>query len=124
MQTLLHSDPHTHGGHAMSEHFAAVAKAALGRFGERVTRVEAHLSDASGAASSGASDIHCTLQARVIGAEAVVVKDRAGNAHQAIEGALRKLKRAVGAAVAKQDPRRQSKQADAADADALDEASL
>ena len=121
MQILLHSDPHIHGSQGMSEHFASVAKDALGRFGERVTRVEAHLSDANGAASSNATDIHCMLEARVIGAEPVVVKDQAGNAHQAIEGALRKLKRAIGAAVAKLDPRRPSKQAVAAVAGAQDD---
>ena len=121
MQILLHCDPHTHGSQAMAEHFAVVAKAALGRFGDRVTRVEAHLSDVNGAASSNAADIHCTLEARVIGAEAVVVKDQAGNAHQAIEGALRKLKRAVGAAVARQDPRRPRQAGAAAVVGALDE---
>jgi len=121
MQVLLHSDQHTNGSKAMSEHFVSVANDALGRFGECVTRVEAHLCDVNGTASSNATDIHCTLEAQVIGAESVIVKDQAGNAHQAIEGALRKLKRAIGAAVAKQDPRRPSKQAVAVVAAALDD---
>ena len=121
MQVLLHSDQHTDGSQAMAENFVSAANAALGRFGERVTRVEAHLSDANGTASSNATDIHCTLEAQVIGAEPVIVKDQAGNAHQAIEGALRKLKRAIGAAVAKLDPRRPSKQAVAVIAGVLDE---
>jgi ribosome-associated translation inhibitor RaiA len=105
MQVLLHSDPHTDGSQAMAGHLQTVVNAGLGRFGERITRVEAHLSDADGAAKAGAESIHCTLQAQLVGQDAVVVKDSAGNAHQAIEGALRKLKRAVGAALGKHDPR-------------------
>lgn len=89
----------------MAEHLQTVVKDALGRFGERVTRVEAHLSDANSQAKTGAQNIHCTLEARVVGEEAIVVKEEAGNAHQAIEGALRKLKRAVGAAIEKHHPR-------------------
>lgn len=105
MQILLHSGPNTDGSHGMAEHLDAVVKAAMGRFGERVTRVEAHLSDVDGQTKSSVADIHCTLEARLLGLDAVVVKEQAGNAHQAIEGALRKLKRAVGEAIAKHEPR-------------------
>jgi len=107
MQIHLHSDPNTDGGHLMAEHFATVVNAAMGRFGERVTRVEAHLSDVNGQAKSSGDDIHCTLEASLKGLDAIVVKEHAGNAHQAIDGALRKLKRAVGAEIAKHDPRAQ-----------------
>jgi hypothetical protein len=41
-----------------------------------------------------------------VGLESVVVKDQAGNAHQAIRGAASKLKRAVATALEKHDPRR------------------
>lgn len=103
MQVLLHSDPNTDGGHGMAEHLSKVVQDALGRFGERVTRVEAHLSDASSQAKAGSHDIHCTLEARLVGFDAVVVKDHAGNAHQAIDGAVRKLKRAVASELDKHD---------------------
>ena len=124
MQVLLHTDPNTHGGHLMAEHLASVVKEAMSRFGERVTRVEAHLSDANGQAKTSNSDIHCTLEARLVGLEPIVVKDHADNAHQAIDGAVRKLKRAVSAEIAKHDDRNQRSRsevpaaADDADADA------
>lgn len=105
MQVLLHTDPNTNGSSLMAEHLEVVVKGSLGRFGERVTKVEAHLSDSNSQAKAGASDVHCTLEARLVGEEAIVVKEQAGNAHQAIDGALRKLKRAVGAAIEKHDPR-------------------
>ena len=105
MQILFHSDPNTDGGHLMAEHLQKVVQDAMARFAERVTRVEAHLSDINSQAKSSDDDIHCTLEARLVGLDAIAVKDQASNAHQAIEGAVRKLKRAVGTALAKHDPR-------------------
>jgi len=107
MHILLHSDSHTDGGHLMAEHLNKVVQDAMARFSERVTRVEAHLSDVNGQAKTGEGDIHCTLEARLVGHDAIVVKDHADNAHQAIDGAVRKLKRAVGTELAKHDSRRQ-----------------
>lgn len=105
MQVLLNTDPHTDGRHEMAQHLQTVVKDALDRFGQQVTRVEAHLSDANSQAKSSDDDIHCTLETRLVGLDAIVVKDHANNAHQAIEGAMRKLKRAVGAELAKRDTR-------------------
>jgi ribosome-associated translation inhibitor RaiA len=105
MQVLLQADPNTDGSHKMQAHLDAVVKDALGRFGERITRVEAHLSDAHSALKTSPDDIHCTLEAHVVGMGPVVVKDHAGNAHQAIDGAVRKLKRAVTSEIEKHDPR-------------------
>ena len=105
MQVLLHADPNTDGSRLMADHLESVVKRALGRFGERITRVQAHLSDVNSQAKAGADDIHCTLEASVVGLEPIVVKDHAGNAHQAIDGAARKLERAIGAALEKRDPR-------------------
>jgi len=105
MQILLHTDPNTDGSHGMADHLKKVVSDAMTRFGERVTRVEAHLSDVDSLAKSSPDGVHCTLEARLLGLEAIVVKSHAGSAHQAIEGAVRKLKRAVGEAIAKHDPR-------------------
>ena len=105
MQILLQSDPNTDGSQLMADHLSEVITQAMGHFGERITRVEAHLSDVNSQARSSADDIHCTLEARLVGLDAVVVKHQAGNAHQAIDGAVRKLKRAVETQVEKHDPR-------------------
>ena len=105
MQILLQSDPNTDGSQAMADHLKVVVAQAMGHFGERITRVEAHLSDVNSQAWSSADDIHCTLEARLVGLDAVVVKHQAGNAHQAIDGAVRKLKRAVESQIEKHDPR-------------------
>ena len=107
MQILLHADPHTDSSQLMADHLKQVVQTAMTRFGERITRVEAHLSHIHSQAKSSDDGIHCTLEARLTGQDAIVVKHHAGNAHQAIEGAVRKLKRAVGSDIAKHDPRSQ-----------------
>ncbi|MDY0747703.1 HPF/RaiA family ribosome-associated protein [Paucibacter sp. R3-3] len=88
----------------MTEHFGAVVKETLGHFGERITRVEAHLSAADGRAKSSEDKVHCVLEARLAGSENVVAKNHAGNAHQAIDGAVRKLHRAIDTQLGKLGP--------------------
>ena len=51
-------------------------------------------------------EIYCTLEATLVGTDAVVLKDDAGAAHQAIREAIGKLKRAVASMLAKHDPMR------------------
>ncbi len=122
MQILLHTDPNTDGSHAMAEHLQTVVADAMGHFGERIMRVEAHLSDANSASRTSGDDIHCTLEARLVGLVPVVVKDSAGNAHQAIDGALRKLRRAVESEIGKHDPRGHRAKTDGAGGDHSPEA--
>lgn len=105
MQVLLNTDSNTDGRHEMSEHLESVVQDAMDRFAEHVTRVEAYLSDANSQAKGGPDQIHCTLEARLSRHEPVVVKDHAATAHQAINGAAAKLKRAVANVLGKHDPR-------------------
>ena len=106
MQVFLNTDHHVDGRHKMAEHLTTVVKDALGRFGEQITRVEAHLADAISHVKTNPDEIQCTLEARLVGLEPVVVKDRSGNAHQAINGAVGKLKRAISTVLEKRDPSR------------------
>lgn len=113
MQVFLNTDPHTDGRHEMAEHLSSVVKDALGRFGEHITRVEAHIADENSHVKASPNEIQCTLEARLVGLEPVVVKDRAGNAHQAIQGAVGKLKRAIATVLEKHDPRHNTSLPDA-----------
>jgi ribosome-associated translation inhibitor RaiA len=106
MQVLLNTDHHVDGRQEMGDHLSTVVKDALHRFGDHITRVEAHLSDANSHVKATPDEIHCTLEARIAGQEPVVVKDHAATAHQAITGAVAKLKRAVTTVFEKHDPRR------------------
>ena len=114
MQVLLHADANTDGRQAMSDYLQSVVTEALGHHGDRITRVEAHLSDSNGSAKTHADDeIHCTLEARLIGLASVVVAERARTAHQAIHGAVRKLESAVEGTIEKHDPRHKARLTDA-----------
>ena len=108
MQVLLNTDTNVDGRHEMAEHLEKVVNDAMGRFGEHITRIEAHLSDANSLAKAGPDEIHCTLEARLVHRDPLVVKDHAATAHQAINGAVAKLKRAVTTAITKHDARHAS----------------
>ncbi|MCV2350461.1 HPF/RaiA family ribosome-associated protein [Paucibacter sp. Y2R2-4] len=118
MQVLLHSDTHIAATQLTSDHLSALAKEQLDRFGDRITRVEAHLSDVKGHAKTADQAVLCSLEARLKGMEPLVVKEEAGNIHQAIDGAMRKLKRALATALEKQEPRGNGKPGLVADLDA------
>ncbi len=105
MQVLLNTDTHIDGRHRMAEYLETLAKDTLGRFGDHLTRVEAHVTD-SNHVKTHPDEIHCTLEARLSGYEPVVVKDHANNPHQAINGAMVKLKRAVATVIDKHDNKR------------------
>lgn len=68
--------------------------AILGRFGEKMTRVEARLSDIS-THKMGQADIRCLLEARLAGRKPVAVSHRDDSVEQAVTGAAEKLKRAL-----------------------------
>ena len=108
MQVLLNTDSHTDGRQSMSDYLKAELQDVLGHYGEHLTRVEAHLSDAKDSTKVSGSQIQCSLEARVAGLDPVVVKEAAGTAHQAIHGAIRKLERAVGSHLNRHDPRRKA----------------
>ncbi len=50
MQVLLHTDSHISGSQKLTRLAESIVEGALGRFGERTTRVDVHLSDESSAA--------------------------------------------------------------------------
>jgi len=104
MQVLLNSDTLIKDHRAMTSYLETVLAASLSHFGERVLRVDAHLSDDNSAAKADVDDIHCTLEAQLTGMAPVIAKDRAATTHQAIQGAAGKLERALTHATGKREP--------------------
>ena len=104
MEVIVNGDPHIDGRQAMSDLLASDVEEALCHYGERITRIEASLTDANGSDESGPADIHCTLETRLVGSDPIVVADHAVTAHQAVEGALRKLERALACAFEQRSP--------------------
>ena len=66
----------------------------LARFEERITDVEIHVSDVNGP-RGGASDLRCTMEARVNGIQPVAVADNGATVDRAIMGATKKAVRAL-----------------------------
>jgi ribosome-associated translation inhibitor RaiA len=118
MQVLLNTDPQLDGRHKMAEHLDTIVREALSRFDEQITRVEAHVAEAGDHASATPGDVICTLEARLVGLEPVVVKDHAATPHQAMHDAVAKLKRAVGTVLDKHDRKRGNARIGDVDADA------
>ena len=66
----------------------------LARFEGRITDIEVHVSDINGP-RGGASDLKCTLEARVNGVAPVAVADHGSTVDRAILGAAKKAARAL-----------------------------
>ncbi|WP_291010700.1 HPF/RaiA family ribosome-associated protein [Hydrogenophaga sp.] len=90
MKIQLNTDVHTDGTEALAAQVSATVEQALARFDEYVTRVEVHLSDASGS-KSGQRDHRCMLEARLKDRQPVAVTDQAASLDQAVHGAAQKL---------------------------------
>jgi hypothetical protein len=105
MQILLNTDPHIDDREAMQEHLESAVQEMLGQFGDRITQVEAYLSEANGSALAGPSDGYCTLEVRLVEHEPVVTRHHANSVRQALHGALRKLGCVLASEFEKQDHR-------------------
>lgn len=71
-----------------------IVEDALGRFEERITRVEMHLSDEN-ATKGGPGDKRCLLEARLKGQKPLAVSNLASSFILAVEGAAEKLARTI-----------------------------
>jgi ribosomal subunit interface protein len=98
MQININTDKTIQRGQGLEEHVETVVNAAVGRFGEHITRVEVHLSDENSQKSADGGN-RCLLEARVTGYQPIAVSNHDKNLHLAISGAADKLKRAIDSAL-------------------------
>jgi len=92
MLVQVNTSSNTHGSADLSLRVEGIVAASLDRFGERITRVEVHLSDENGDKSHGA-DKKCVLEARPANMQPMTVTDVAATFDQAVEGAARKMEK-------------------------------
>jgi len=69
----------------------AAIEAGLSRYNERLTRVEAHLSDVNG--PKGGIDCRCALEARAAGRQPLAVSNVGSTPDAAVKGAVEKMGR-------------------------------
>lgn len=67
----------------------------IGRFADRVTRVEVHFSDVNGVSKSGPPDKRCLLEARPSGRDPIAIEAVAESFYAAASDAAGKLGRAL-----------------------------
>jgi len=79
---------------ALDNHVREQVGHELKRFSERLTRVEAYLSDEN-AGKGGPNDRRCVLEARPRGMEPIVVRDAGDDIFLVVRNTARKLERAL-----------------------------
>jgi hypothetical protein len=90
----IRTDGNIQGSEQLSDRVKAIVHTALDRFGERIRRIDVHLSDEIGN-KSGHDDKCCMIEARRDGREPIVVTHRESTMDQAIHGAVHSLKHSI-----------------------------
>lgn len=80
---------------ALETHVEEQLQAAVGRFAERLTRIEVHISDENSPTKHGADDKRVLLEARPAGRKPVTVEERTDDLYSAVKGAVTKLQRVL-----------------------------
>ena len=104
MLIAVRTDGNIKGSEQSSDEIKAVVHAALDRYGDRIRRVDVHLSDASGH-KTGRVDKCCMIEAHRDGREPIVVTHQESTMDQAIHGAIHNLKKSVVSAFGKESTR-------------------
>ncbi len=91
MNIQFNTDHNIEGSEAMQTALSEVIAKKMNRYTEQISRLEVHLTDENGA-KQGPNDKKCTIEARLEGMKPVAVTAHANNHHQAVDGAVEKLK--------------------------------
>lgn len=91
MQVQVRTDNHIHGSAELTRQVETLVEDAFGRFGNRITRVEVHLTDEASATKNRDDDKRCVMEARLAGQQPVAVTHHANTVEQALDGASEKL---------------------------------
>lgn len=95
MQILVNTDNNIRGTAELHARVSAVVEDSLGRFGDRITRVEVQLTDENSSQKTGDNDMRCALEARVAGHQPIAVTHLAPTLEEAVDGACDKLQRTL-----------------------------
>jgi ribosome-associated translation inhibitor RaiA len=103
MQVQLNTDNNVVGSTELALQLEGEVHAALGRFADRITRVEVHITDLNSDNKTGGDDKRCMLEARLSGRQPMSASHEAASVSMAIEGACDKLARALDRLLGKLD---------------------
>jgi ribosome-associated translation inhibitor RaiA len=105
MHIQVNTDNHIRGSKKLTDQVEDVIEDVLGRFADRITRVEVHLTDENSSAKTADDDIKCVIEARVAGLKPIVAHDQSGALEEALVGAAEKLARALDRALGRMEDR-------------------
>lgn len=105
MQIQVNTDNQIDGTAAMISYCQAIVQDKLERFGDRITRVEVHLTDVNGRKKAGGNDKRCLLEVRLAGLQPISVTDHGNTQDQALRGAVGKMQSLIDSTLGKLDPR-------------------
>ena len=94
MHIQVNTDNNITGSEELTSRYTSVVEKGLMRFSDRITRVEAHLSDTNSHKQGGA-DKRCVLEARLNGLDPIAVSHQAESLDLAVNAATDKMKRAL-----------------------------
>ena len=94
MHIEVRTDHHIRGSEALTTSIQSTVEATLGRFDDRITRIDVHLNDENGP-KKGGEDIKCTMEARLVGLKPAAVTHHAAQLEDAVAGAAEKLLRLI-----------------------------
>lgn len=95
MKIQVNTGNHVEGGEELTRQVEGVVEGALGRFSDRITRVEVHLTDQNGSQKSSDSDKRCIMEARLAGMQPIAVSAEGSSLGQALDGAADKLEKTL-----------------------------
>lgn len=101
MKIQVRSDNHIAGHQPLLDQVSENVQGILGRFGDRITRVEVHLSDVNGRKVTP-DDRRCLIEARVEGRPPMTASAEASSLLAAVNEAAEKLARIIDSDLAKQ----------------------
>jgi ribosome-associated translation inhibitor RaiA len=102
MQIQVNHGNHVRLGADVEQRFADIIRDTLDRFGDRITRIEMHLTDEN-AGKHGESDKRCMLEARLANLQPIAVNHSAHSWQLAFDGALEKLEHALAHTIGKRE---------------------
>ena len=93
MQIQVNTDNHIQGDARLIEYVEGIVTDALDRFGDRITRVEVHLTDQNSRNKAGGNDKRCVLEARLSHKQPVSVSHDADTVKESLHGAADKMEK-------------------------------
>jgi ribosome-associated translation inhibitor RaiA len=95
MQIQVNTDNQIEGNEQLIGEAEAIVERALGRFSDRITRVEVHLTDESSSSKARENDKRCVMEARPAGLQPISVTHQGPTLDQALNGCVKKLEKAL-----------------------------